>query len=140
MQTQHAAIANATCCVGQHSTLCLETLAGVLFLSVVDEESLPDVADAISVEGTTGRAIGNVADVVQIVGAAAVVTLGIAADFQYKRLCDVVVLVTVGACKFVADDFGDVLAYFGNGESSYNKATQTEGKTAIADQTNYIDG
>ena len=132
--------ANVTRYNRHHNTLSLSTQAGVLALSVVDEESLPDVTDAITVERTTSWAIGNVANIVQVVGAPTVVTLGITTYFQDKRLCDVVVLVTVGACEIITNDFGNVLANFRNGESPHNKATQTEVETAITDQTYDVDG
>ena len=64
-------------------------------LSVVDEESLAEVADSVAVEGTTGRTLGDVADVVQVVGAAAAVAFGIAACPKHQRLCDVVVLIAI---------------------------------------------
>lgn len=132
--------ANVTRYDRHHNTLSLPTKAGVLTLSVVDEESLPEVADTITVERTTCWAIGNVADIVQVVGAPTVVTLSITTYFQDKRLCDVVVLITVGACEIITNDFSNVLANFRNGESAHNEATQTEIETAITDQTYDVDG
>ena len=55
---------------------------GRVSLSVENEERLPDVADAVAVEWATCGTVGDVADVVQIVGASAAVAFGVAAGAQ----------------------------------------------------------
>ena len=111
-----------------------------MVLSVVYDESVAEVADSITVEIPACRAVGDGADIVQVVGASATVALGVAANLQYKRLCDVVVLVAVGAGSVVTDNSRIVFTNLRNRKTSYDEATQTEGVTAITDQTYDVDG
>lgn len=99
------------------------SFAKVRRLSIIYNKSISDVADAVAVESATSGAVRDCAAVVEVVGATATVTFSITTCLQDKRLCDVVVLVAVGAGAVVADDTGVVLAYLGNGEFPNNKAT-----------------
>ena len=51
--------------------------------AVVDEKCLSEVTDAITVERTTCGTVGDVANVVEVVGASAAVALGIAASTKH---------------------------------------------------------
>ena len=85
---------NAACGDDQRRTRRF-TMTHAASLSVVDEKGLSEVADAVAVEGTTCWAIRYVPDIVQVVGASAVVALGVAACPKHQGLCNVVVLVAV---------------------------------------------
>ena len=112
-----------------------------LSLSVVDEEGLSDVVDAVAIEGTTRRAVGDVADIIQVVGAATTVAFDVAADrlLQHKGLGDVVVLVAVGTGAVVADDTCLALSHFGNGEATHDEAVQAEHITVVAAAGSNVD-
>lgn len=101
---------------------------------------MSDVADAVSVERSALRSVGDVADVVQVVCASAAVAFGVAAGFKQEGLCDVVVLVAVGAGEVVADYACDVFAYFGYGESSYDEAAQSGHVLAVGCYGCDVDG
>ena len=108
-------------------------------LSVIDNEGVSDVADSIAVKVSASWTVGNGADVVQVVSPSATVTLGIAADLQYKGLCDGVVLVAVRASSVVTYNSRDVLSNLWNGETTHNKTAQAEIVGAVSGQACDVD-
>lgn len=68
--TKHVSLTN----IAHH---CLEILH-----SIVDDEHIVEVADAIAVEGSALGTVGDVTDVVQVVGASTTIALCIAAALQ----------------------------------------------------------
>ena len=68
--TKHVSLTN----IAHH---CLEILH-----SIVDDEHIVEVADAIAVEGAALGTVGDVTDVVQVVGASTTIALRIAAALQ----------------------------------------------------------
>ena len=110
-----------------------------LELSIIDDESVSDIADSVAEEVATCRAVGYSAAVIEIIGASATVAFSIAARLQHQVLRNIVVLIAVGAGEVEADDTHKVLTHLGNGELAHNESAQAKIRNAVTGNGGNVD-